>query len=64
MKKFFKVSAIVAAALLSFAVFGQDTKTDGYKVSAEGICAAAPLLCKVGSQSNGNGKMPADPPKK
>ena len=64
MKKFFKVSAIVAATLLSFTVFGQDTKSDGYKVTAEDICAAVPLLCKVGTQGNGNGKMPADPPKK
>ncbi|WP_137166689.1 hypothetical protein [Salinimonas lutimaris] len=64
MKKFCKVSIIIATTLLSFAVFGQDTKSDGSKVTAAQVCAAVPLLCKVGTHGNGNGKMPADPPKK
>lgn len=62
MKKLCKFSVIVTITLLSFAVFGQDTKSDGNKITAADVCAAVPLLCKVGTHGNGNGKMPADPP--
>ncbi|AXR06947.1 hypothetical protein [Salinimonas sediminis] len=64
MKKVQKIAVTLVIGLLSFTVLAQDNKEKHYLVSVDDICSAVPLLCAVGTTSNGSGRSPKGPPPK